>query len=127
MAGRNPGKERALGFVPFLGFPAKYHEKERCVLDVGLYFPSEQDYLREYPTIETDPIKADPRKGSEMGDPRMDTVTVRAIPIGAIRLGEMVQDKLLAHVEPSVHSLMKTASGMLESPGFSLMAAIDME
>ena len=123
VAGRNPGKERALGFVPFLGFPAKYHEKERCVLDVGLYFPSEQDYLREYPTIETDPIKADPRKGSEMGDPRMDTVTVRAIPIGAIRLGEMVQDKLLAHVEPSVHSLMKTASGMLESPGFSLMAA----
>ena len=131
VAGRNPGKERALGFVPFLGFPAKYHEKGRCVLDIGLYFPSEQDYSREDlndtentdSSIQTDPIKADPRRGSEAGDNRMDTDTVGTIPMEAVRLGEMVQDQLLAYVEPSVHSLMKTASGMLESPGFSLIAA----
>ncbi|MCL4434474.1 MAG: hypothetical protein M1399_06870 [Actinobacteria bacterium] len=46
MAGRNPGKERALGLVPFLVFPAAYREKERCVLDCAVLFrqvPSSSD------------------------------------------------------------------------------------
>jgi hypothetical protein len=38
MVGRNPGKERALGLVPFLVFPAVYRQKERCVLDCAVLF-----------------------------------------------------------------------------------------
>ncbi len=43
MAGRNPGKERALGLVPFLGFPVAYREKERCVLDCAVLFQPASD------------------------------------------------------------------------------------
>ena len=115
VAGRNPGKERALGFVPFLGFPAGYREKERCVLDIGLYFPSNQDY----PTVKNKNVS------SSIATSLISSSHGESISVETIRIGELVQNKLLAHVDPSIHSLMQIASETLtiEPPMFNLMAA----